>query len=169
MRFGPPVHSNPLGELITLRQTDTMEEYVEKFQALLARTDSVLLEHQVDILIVGLTDKLRLDVQLAKPHDLEEAMSLTRAYEQRLWLDKSLEPSCTTTRGNSTPTHALVPSQVSPKVAPTFIKRLSRAKMAKQRSKSLCYNCDEQFTPGHNYKDLFWLEVMGIDEKLQWR
>lgn len=76
MRFGPPISSNPLRDLITLRQTSNVEDYLEKFQALIDRTDSIIHDHQVSILIARLIVKLRLDVQLAKPTNLEEAMSL---------------------------------------------------------------------------------------------
>lgn len=76
IRFGPPIHSNTIGDLISLCQTRSVEVYLEKFQALLACTDTILPDHQVAILIVSLTDKLKLDVQLAKPTNLEEAMSL---------------------------------------------------------------------------------------------
>ncbi|XP_068639426.1 uncharacterized protein [Aristolochia californica] len=31
--------------------------------------------------------------------------------------------------------------------------------MVEQRSKNLCYNCDEQYQVGHQCKRLFWLEV----------
>lgn len=31
--------------------------------------------------------------------------------------------------------------------------------MAERRAKGLCYNCDEQYEPGHQCKKLFWLEI----------
>jgi len=40
-----------------------------------------------------------------------------------------------------------------------FVKKLTRAKMAAQRTKRLCYNCDDPYVQGHQCKKLFWLEV----------
>jgi hypothetical protein len=39
VRFGPPIWSNPLGELRLLRQTGTVKEYQSRFLALLSRSD----------------------------------------------------------------------------------------------------------------------------------
>jgi len=35
LRFGPPLHSNPLGELVACRLTSTMADYQDRFQDLL--------------------------------------------------------------------------------------------------------------------------------------
>ena len=35
LRYGPPLRSNPLGELAACRRTGTIEEYQDHFQALL--------------------------------------------------------------------------------------------------------------------------------------
>ena len=41
LRFRPPLCSNPLGELINLKQMGTIEDYQRQFQTLLARATSV--------------------------------------------------------------------------------------------------------------------------------
>ena len=40
-RFGPPLRSNPLGELTQLRRTSTVDDYQEQFLVLLARCEDV--------------------------------------------------------------------------------------------------------------------------------
>jgi len=40
-RFGPPLRSNPLGELTQLRRTSTVDDYQEQFLVLLARCQDV--------------------------------------------------------------------------------------------------------------------------------
>jgi hypothetical protein len=44
-RFGPPLRSNPLGELIQLHRETTVVEYQSKFLALLARCDDLVEKH----------------------------------------------------------------------------------------------------------------------------
>ncbi|KAJ4797074.1 hypothetical protein LUZ62_048320 [Rhynchospora pubera] len=83
LRFGPPVRTNPLGELMHLRQTDSVEEYQERFGALICRADSVTPTQQMHIFTAGLSEPLRTDVELHKPSDLQHAMSLARAFERR--------------------------------------------------------------------------------------
>ena len=39
-----------------------------------------------------------------------------------------------------------------PSTLPNNVKRLSSAEHAERRSKGLCFNCDEQFKPGHHCK-----------------
>lgn len=101
---------------------------------------------------------------MAKPNDLDEAMSLARAYEQTLLFDKPTKTHRTSftlcqhhpgTTSNSTTTSGTIA---------TMIKRLSRAKMVESRSKGLCYNCNEQFSLGHRCKKLFWLEVISPED-----
>lgn len=33
------------------------------------------------------------------------------------------------------------------------------------RANGRCYNCDEQFTPDHNCKRLFWIKVTTLEEE----
>uniref|UniRef100_A0A0A8ZMP2 Retrotransposon gag domain-containing protein n=1 Tax=Arundo donax TaxID=35708 RepID=A0A0A8ZMP2_ARUDO len=47
-RFGPPIRSNPFGELMQLRRTGTVAEYQDRFLTLLARCDSVTEDQQRD-------------------------------------------------------------------------------------------------------------------------
>ena len=82
-RFGPPLRSNPLGELTHLRCTTTVDEYQDKFLVLLARCEGVTESQQIAIFSAGLQQPLSTDVKLAKPTTLEEAMALARAFERR--------------------------------------------------------------------------------------
>ncbi|XP_071680170.1 uncharacterized protein [Lolium perenne] len=83
LRFGPPIRSNPLGEIARMRKSDTLTEYVEKFMSLLAHNDPSRTKQQVQLFTSGLTDLLRVDVEMQKPLDLQVAMSMAHAYEQR--------------------------------------------------------------------------------------
>ena len=81
-RFGPPTRANPLGELATLRRTSTVDAYTESFLALVARVGDLQELQQVNIYTAGLLEPLKTEVELARPKDMEEAMSLARAYER---------------------------------------------------------------------------------------
>lgn len=46
-RFGPTVWEDTLGELLKLRQTGTVEDYIQRFEDLLAQADSVTSKQEV--------------------------------------------------------------------------------------------------------------------------
>ena len=62
LRFGPPLSSNPLGELINLKQTGTIEDYQCQVQILFARATSVRQDQQVDMFTAGLIEADRKSV-----------------------------------------------------------------------------------------------------------
>ena len=51
--------------------------------SLLAHNDTLSTKQQVQLFTLGLTDLLRVDVEMQKPLDLQVAMSMARAYEQQ--------------------------------------------------------------------------------------
>jgi hypothetical protein len=53
-RFGPPTRSNPLGELMHLRCSGTIDEFQENFLTLLARCDDINEKQQIAIFSAGL-------------------------------------------------------------------------------------------------------------------
>ncbi|KAK8956538.1 hypothetical protein KSP39_PZI000207 [Platanthera zijinensis] len=71
LHFGPPIRSNPLGALTTLRQTGTIDEYMEQFQLLLAHVP-LAPDMQVNIFTTGLRERLRLDVKFEPPPGLSD-------------------------------------------------------------------------------------------------
>ncbi|CAO2152414.1 unnamed protein product [Urochloa humidicola] len=83
LRFGPPMRSNPLGELISVKRTGSVADYQDQFLTHLARCDDVTEAQQIAIFTAGLGDPLRVDIELHRPTTLEDAMSLARAFERR--------------------------------------------------------------------------------------
>jgi hypothetical protein len=53
-RFNPPTRSNPLGELMHLRCSGTVDEFQENFLTLLARYDNINEKQQIAIFSAGL-------------------------------------------------------------------------------------------------------------------
>nr|TKS05754.1 hypothetical protein D5086_0000129700 [Populus alba] len=90
---------------------------------------------------------IAIEMELHRPRDLISAMSLARLYERRSgakrFIPAAYKPSSNTSSSSSN--------------QKTF-KRLSRTEMDERRAKGLCFNCDEVYNWGHQYKRLFWLD-----------
>jgi hypothetical protein len=76
LRFGPPIHSNSIGEIKALFRTGTMEEYSQRYLALLSHCDNLDAQTKIDLYTGGLGQPLASDVELQHPIDLQHAMSL---------------------------------------------------------------------------------------------
>ena len=63
-RFGPPLRSNPLGELIALHKKGTVREFSDQFLALLCRTDPLTERQQIQLFTASLGQPLQTDVEL---------------------------------------------------------------------------------------------------------
>ncbi|XP_068648893.1 uncharacterized protein [Aristolochia californica] len=155
IRFGPPANSNPLGELVLLRQKGLVEHYQKLFQEKLARAgERVLVDQQVSLFTAGLNEYLRLKVELLMLTGLAHAMNMARAMEQRQQLQQrmsgwSSERNTSSTwqgwRYNSsqgasiaapsrhTPTMTQVADAHPGNSLPSFIKKLTSAEMAERR------------------------------------
>lgn len=83
IRLGPPLHSNPLGELVSLRKTGSISEFLEQFLALHHHTNPLSEQQQRLLFTVGLGGPLKIDVEPQALQSLEMAMSLARGYERR--------------------------------------------------------------------------------------
>jgi hypothetical protein len=78
LRFGPPLRSAPLFELAECRRTGTVEEYSNRFQALLPRVGRLDEHQRVQLFTVGLLPPLSHAVRIHNPETLATAMSLAR-------------------------------------------------------------------------------------------
>jgi hypothetical protein len=76
LRYGPPLRSNPLSELVACHRTSTVEEYQDRFQALLPRAGRLDEVQRVQPFTTGLLPLLSHDVEIHNPQSLAAAMSL---------------------------------------------------------------------------------------------
>jgi hypothetical protein len=86
LRYGPPLRSAPpppLFELADCRRTGTVEEYQDRFQALLPRVGQLDEAQRVQLFTSGLLPPLSLDVRVHNPQSLAAAMSLVRQLKLR--------------------------------------------------------------------------------------
>jgi hypothetical protein len=81
LRFGPPLRSAPLFELSECRRTSTVEEYSDRFQALLPRVGHLDESQRVQLYTGGLLPPLSQAVRIHHPDSLAAAMSLARQCE----------------------------------------------------------------------------------------
>ncbi|XP_066344504.1 uncharacterized protein [Miscanthus floridulus] len=81
LRFGPPLRSAPLFELTECRRTGTVEEYANRFQALLPRAGRLDEAQRVQLFTAGLLPPLSHAVYIHNPESLAAAMSLARQVE----------------------------------------------------------------------------------------
>ncbi|KAG8646780.1 hypothetical protein MANES_09G027033v8 [Manihot esculenta] len=152
LRFGPPIRSNKLGELAKLKQTGSVAEYQNRFEALVSRAGTLAQDQKVQLYLSGLQDSIVVEVALHHPKDLVNAMSISRLYERKLF------PSSSAVRDTR---HAAF---ISAPRANRLVKRLNREEMEERWKKGLCFNCDEQFVFSHQCKKLFWIDLVETEE-----
>jgi len=81
LRFGPALRSAPLFELTECRRTGSVEEYSNRFQALLPRAGRLEESQRVQLYTGGLLPPLSHRVRIHAPETLAAAMSLARTLE----------------------------------------------------------------------------------------
>lgn len=176
LRYGPPLRSNPLGELVACHRTGTVEEYQDRFQALLPRAGRLEEEQRVQLFTAGLLPPLSHDVEIHNPQSLVATMSLARKIELRNSYiapptrapapgrDRALLPAPAPRLALPAPQRdSAAPTTVTVEGRP--VRRLTQVEQEECRRLGLCYNYDEKFGRGHNRmcKRLFLLD--GVAEE----
>jgi hypothetical protein len=93
LRFGPPIRSAPLFELVECRRTGSVEEYQNCFQALLTRAGPLEEVQRVQLFMGGVLPPLSHAVHIHNPQSLPAAMSLACQVEL-MELDKGALGPC---------------------------------------------------------------------------
>jgi hypothetical protein len=191
LRFGPTLRSVPLFELSECRRTGTVEEYSNRFQALLPRAGHLDEDQRVQLYTGGLLPPLSHQVRVQGPLSLAAAMSLARTFEL-VELDRLNQAAPRAAPRAFVPPAA--PRQAAPAVAvlpvpaqqalpaprpqlalpappareggPTS-KRLSTEEQAERRRLRLCYNCNEPYSRGHNRvcRRIFYVDGVELTEE----
>jgi hypothetical protein len=81
LRFGPPLRSAPLFELAECRCTGTVEDYSNRFQALLPHVGHLEEGQRVQLYTGGLLPQMSYAVSIHNPETLAGAMSLAQQVE----------------------------------------------------------------------------------------
>ncbi|KAK9225273.1 hypothetical protein WN943_010314 [Citrus x changshan-huyou] len=77
LRFSPGRYDDPISQLTKLRQSGTVQQYQEQFEALVVKTHVLSEEFYVSCFASGLCEELRNEVLLFETTTLVQAMSLT--------------------------------------------------------------------------------------------
>ncbi|KAJ1294896.1 hypothetical protein BS78_01G181300 [Paspalum vaginatum] len=180
LRFGPPLRSAPLFELAECRRTGTVEEYSNRFQALLPRAGRLAEPQRVQLFTGGLLPPLSHAVRIHNPETLAAAMSLARQVEL-MELDRQAQPPPRAAPRAPLPAPASCPALPAPQQplalpAPPVAAQPGRGEgnprcltpdeMAERRRLGLCFNCNEKYTRGHNRfcRRIFFLDGVEIGE-----
>jgi hypothetical protein len=179
LRFGLPLRSAPLFELTECRRSGTVEEYSNRFQALLPRVGRLDEAQRVQLYTGGLLPPLSHAVRIHNPETLVMAMSLARQVELMETDRQTLAPTRPGQRGlipNLAPRPALaapLPPLALP-VPPVGVftgrgagnqRRLTPEEQAEHCRLGLCFNCDEKYSRGHNRfcRRIFFVDGVEID------
>ncbi|KAL6311823.1 hypothetical protein AAG906_025778 [Vitis piasezkii] len=79
-RFGQHVFDDPIADLRNLRQTGSLQSYMDEFDELYPRAD-IKESHALSFFLSGLIDELQMPVRMFKPQTLADAYSLARLQE----------------------------------------------------------------------------------------
>lgn len=177
LRFGPPIRSNPLDELMACKWTGTVAEYQDRFEALLPRVSALTEAQKVQAFTAGLQPLLSLDVEMHNPQSLVIAMSMARKLELReQYITQAVQTPAALRLGGRgllsgpAPSLALLapPTRSTPPATGGQpIRRLSQSEMEEHRRLGLCFNCNEKFARGHNRvcQRIFLLDLVEDDEE----
>ncbi|KAG8056256.1 hypothetical protein GUJ93_ZPchr0002g26237 [Zizania palustris] len=186
MRFGPTVRIIRLSELAHLPFLSTVQEYSERFNAILCHAHDLSPVQKADLFVGGLPDQIHVDVELRQPRDLQTAMHWAHVYERRVEAISSLVAPCSTqppqgpvpapprsaappqpAQGPAVAVLPVLPAPTLPAPARAY-RRLSPQELWERRRQGLYYNCDEPYVRGHKCQRLFYIEVSDfVDEDME--
>ena len=74
LRFVPPVRGTRLAELGRLPFHSTVQEFSDRFQAVLCHARDISTKQKAELYVGGLPEHIRVDVEMRDPPDLQTAM-----------------------------------------------------------------------------------------------
>jgi hypothetical protein len=124
-------------ELTQLRQTGSVEAFIEEFQRLAVMVPDVSESRLMMLFSEGLTEPLHGWVKDFKPTTLQDV----------IWKTRDLEGA--TSKNKFTPRPPLAPRGRDQRVVDKGKGKLDEATKRELRRKQLCYTCKEPWEPGH--------------------
>lgn len=181
-QFGELKETRVFTDLCKLKVMGSLEEYIEKFQEL----KSHLLMFQrgnydelffINSFLSGLTEEMRQCFAIYTPPSLAQTIDTARMHEatmegaakrNRTQTRSSIYSPNVVRKGYSNPTTVTPEINSNPHTLQPTRKLLSTAEMRARREKGLCYNCEEQFTPGHKCKKSHMFFLMSEEEETEY-
>lgn len=91
-RFGTMLYEDPMSKLVNLKQTSSIQTYLDQFEELL-NCVNLHETHGLSYFLRGLKSEIALLVHKFKPSSFSEAIQLARLYEQALSHRTKIHPS----------------------------------------------------------------------------
>nr|XP_012568866.2 uncharacterized protein LOC105851738 [Cicer arietinum] len=190
-RFQPSMVQNPFEQLLSLKQTGTVDEYVENFEKYVGAMRTIDQEFVRGIFLNGLKQELQAEVKLYELNSLSEMIQKVILIEQKNMLVnmKNGYSYASRTNGNSrsmpysktiTLESKLSSDQKSSTMSGTGqsqsvesvknrggeFKHLTSAEVREKREKGLCFRCDEPYNREHRCKNKqFKMIIMEEEEE----
>ncbi|CAA0811867.1 Unknown protein, partial [Striga hermonthica] len=106
--------------------------------------------------------------RLERPDTMHDAMEVARRREDHLVATRRGRADVRftdTRRTGPNPATASTRPNVNTRPAGSIVRRLSPEEVKRRREKGLCFKCEEKFTPGHQCKKAFVIEVANPDDE----
>ncbi|GAU24592.1 hypothetical protein TSUD_289530 [Trifolium subterraneum] len=160
-RFGD-AYEDALSSLLLIKHTGTIQDYIDQFELALTQV-TLLPEHSLSIFLAGLEKHTQMHVRMFNPTSIAHAANLAKLHEASLppkqHTSSRFSPFSKTQGLITKPTISSPSTTTNSSISPTtkpLTNRTTRIysaiEMAERRAKGLCMFCDEQFTPGHQFK-----------------
>jgi hypothetical protein len=170
LQYGPPVRDSRLAELGRLPFRSTVQDFSERFNAILCHARNLDNLQKAELFVGGLPNHIRVDVAMCAPQVLPTVMYLVRAFELRANAMLAMVPAAPPWPARPVQPRPQQPvpglpaggaGQLGAAALPASrsFRRLTPAEQQECRRQGLCYNCDEPFIRGHQCKRVFYLEA----------
>ena len=124
---------NFFSQLAKLQQIGSVKDYIQQFQNLSLRVDTITEENLNDLFLGGLKDHIQHEVRMFCPSSVNESFILVCKVEDRFLIPKKQGANVTGEKGYSTPS---LPQ----------LTRLTPQQIEEKREKGLCFNCDRKYS-----------------------
>ena len=104
---------NFFSQLAKLQQTRSVKDYIQKFQNLSLRVDTITEENLNDLFLGGLKDYIQHEVHMFSPSSVNESFILAHRVEEKFFIPRKQEANVTREKCYSTPYH-LQPNMLTP-------------------------------------------------------
>lgn len=144
-RFGSLAFEDKLEDLSRLQQTGTVAEYMAKFEGLLNEVEGQSEEALITFFICGLKPENKSQLKIARPVTLRKALATAKVYES----NRGGKPW----KHFTAKTEPLLKTPPADGITVPIVRRTLIIEERHERTaKGLCFNCDEQYSPGHRCK-----------------
>ena len=135
-QYSNSVIENFFSQLAKLQQIGSVKDYIQQFQNLSLRVDTIIEENLNYLFFDGLKDHIQHEVCMFCPSSVNDSFTLAPRVEEKFLISRKQGANVAKEKGYSTP---YLPQ-------PT---RLTPQQIEEKRAKKKCFNCDRKYSQGH--------------------